>query len=106
VKSLFCLFILCCFVNRVWSQVPEKSQNERIKICLNALFQDQKDFFKRNGRYAAHVDQLHSSEREACYGVILSLRRNSSKEFRITGVMGELSGTINSSMKLTWNKSP
>lgn len=88
------------------AQGLDKAYNEKIKTCLNALYHDQKDFFKRNGRYAAHVNQLHSSEREACYGVVLSLRRKSSQDFRITGVMGDSSATMTSSMKLTWNKNP
>jgi hypothetical protein len=99
------LIILLSF-SQMNAQGLDKSSNERIKSCLNALYKDQKDFFKRNGRYAAHVNQLHSSEREACYGVVLSLRRKSSQDYRITGVMGDSSATMTSAMKLTWNKTP
>lgn len=75
--------------------VLANSYSDRIKTCLAALYQDQKDFHKRNGRFAAHVNQLHHSEREACYGMVLRLNRKTGQDFRISAEIGEQSGSIN-----------
>ena len=85
-------------------QAEPSISSEKIKNCLTALHKDQKEFHKRNGRFAAHVNQLHHSEREECSGVILMLRRKSSQDYRITGEMGGTSGTITQNEKIIWAK--
>jgi hypothetical protein len=82
-----------------------QASTEKIKDCLNSLYADQIEFHKRSGRYAAHVDQLHNSEREACYGMVLRLSRKTGQDFHISAEMGGEVWTITQEKKLFSGKS-
>lgn len=98
-KVLCTVFILC---SSLFGPCHSWAQNsaEKIKGCLNSLYNDQLEFHKRSGRYAAHVDQLHNSEREPCYGMVLRLSRKTAQDFQIVAEMGGQAMAINENKKI------
>ena len=47
------------------------------------LYNDQTLFIKKSGHYAAHVDLLENSEKSACFGISLKLKRKTVKDYNI-----------------------
>jgi len=74
--------------------------SEKIQVCLKALHKDQTRFVRTSGHYAAHVNLLENSEKDACFGVSLKLSRQTIHDFKIQGSMNDEVWLINQNKKL------
>lgn len=79
----------------IFNVVLAQTDSDRIKTCLSVLYQDQAQFIKTSGHYAAHVDLLENSEKDACFGVSLKLSRKTVKDYNIQGSMNDEIWQIN-----------
>lgn len=77
-----------------------QTDDEKIKICLKALHKDQSQFVKSSGHYAAHVDLLDNSDKEACFGIQLKLSRQTVQDYQIQGSKNDEIWQINQNKKL------
>jgi hypothetical protein len=77
-----------------------QSPPEKLKACLQALFQDQTLFFKFSGHFASHVDLLKSSERSVCFGISLHLSRKTTKDFKIQATADHQTWQVDHKKKL------
>lgn len=87
--------MLSVLLNFAFSQ----TDSEKIQTCLNALYKDQIKFIRSSGHFAAHVNLLENSEKEACFGVQLKMSRQTIRDFKITGSMNDKVWQINQNKK-------
>lgn len=90
------LVIIALFLNFAIAQ----TDSEKIQVCLNALYKDQIKFIRSSGHFAAHVNLLENSEKEACFGVHLKMSRQTIRDFKITGTMNDKVLQINQNKKI------
>lgn len=90
------LLILFLSSNFAFSQ----TDTEKIHVCLKALYKDQYQFVRSSGHYAAHVDLLENSDKQACFGIQLKLSRQTVQDYKIQGSKNDEVWQIDQNKKL------